>query len=400
VIPDLKYSSPSASGGTPDAVAEAPVNPAGCGRDQPESVSIHAQRTSSSPEAAEAVPAVAISMIVPQFMQLSTRDAVLLEITQMRADLEYHAARRASLHAETTAAGALVQSTGRIAVPSEGSLPESMQMQRGGRMEQAAGSDADPMPMEESQPLPCAAPQQQAHEAAPSPLAVADRSEELQGSGRRASWSESEQQEHGFALQWAQLPPPPRRLSTQPSAPLRLARSSSLPAQLGPAVPHTPISWAAALPPLHQQSAALSTSQRFSQSGTRRLTGDGRSGLPPIMSAPLAGRSSARRPVSAARSEQDLHRQEAVPSLPPVRDAVAGQGQPMLASQPLRVLSPCGLQTPIMPDITAPVGHRQRARLRSDAGECERIRQPFVAISKHMSIAVVIYVPGCLDQDR
>ena len=357
----LESRSPSASGAMPNAAVEASGSCEGLSGDQFEFEPNDAQHSSGIQEAAEAVAATDSSMNMPHSTQLSTRDAVLLEITQMRADLEHHAARRASLHAETDAAGTMA-SVGRVAVPSQASLPASGQMQRDGRPEQDAGSDPDSMSLTESQPLPCAAPQQQALEATPNLPVSGERSEKAQGSGRRASWSEPDEQGHGFALQWAQLPPPPRRLSTQPSSPLPLARSSSLPNQFGPAVPHTPISWA--LPPLHQQPAAPSTSQRSLQWNSRRLTGHGRSGLPPIKSAPPCGNPGTN---SLSHPEQDVQIWEAKPALAPVAQAAAGQGQSMPILRPLRVPSPRGQQIYGMPGA-ASVGHCQRPRLRSDPG--------------------------------
>ncbi len=364
VLPASDSSSVLATGAMPHAAAETPVNRNALGRQQPDAESTPAHHTSSITEAA-AVPATDSSMSMPHSAQLCVRDAALREITQMRADLEEHAARRASLHAETDAAGAMTKSVGKVAVVSRGSRPGSSQMQPSGRTEQDAGSGAYPVPPEQSQPLPCAAPQQQAAEETPSLLVTAERSEGLWGSGRCASWSQPDEQGHSFALQWAQLPPPTRRLSTQPSASLPLARSNSLPTQLGQAVSSTPLSWA--LPPLHQQPAALSTAQRSSQWSTRRLTGDGRSGLPPVMSAPPSDNSGTSKPALMARPEQDLRGQEAVSSLPPVPVAVAGQGQPTTTSQPLRVPIPCGQQTSGMPGAASD-GRCRRPRLRSGPG--------------------------------
>ena len=351
-------------GAMPNAAADAPLNCNDIGSDQADTRFTPLQRDGSMPDAPEAIAAADSSMVVPNTAQKSTRDAVLLEITQIRADLEQHAARRASLHAELNAAGETMQAMGQAAMPPEGSLPENSQMQDDDTMKQVAGSDTHPLPSQEGQPLPRGPSQQQAHEAILGRLSNAERSEEPLTSVRRVSWSTPEEQGHGFALLWAPLAPPPRKFPTQSSAPLPLARSNSLPAQLGSAAPDTPISWP--LPPLPQQRDVLSTSQNIIQRIIRRQTGDGRSGLPPIMSAPRSHPGATARPLHL---EQDGHRREALLSLAGVPETAAGQGQPMLSSQPLYMSSRSSQQFSGVPDVTTSAAYRQRPRLRSDSGE-------------------------------
>ena len=106
--------------------------------------------------------------------------------------------------------------------------------------------------------------------------------------------------------------------------------------------------------------AALSAVQ------TRQVTGDGWSGLPQVTSAPPNRNPGTRMPAPIVFPEQGLHRREAVLSLGPVPAAV---GQLMLTLKPLRLPSARSEQLSGTPGVTAPAGHRQRPRLRSDPGK-------------------------------
>ena len=112
----------------PGAASEPPLNSNNHDRDQLENVSTPAQRTGSMLGAADAVQAADSSMVTSHSAQPSLRDAVLLEISQIRADLEQHAATRAPLQAEIDAAGRTMHFMGQDAMPLEGSLPESSQV--------------------------------------------------------------------------------------------------------------------------------------------------------------------------------------------------------------------------------------------------------------------------------